>query len=76
MILGGHVTYEYMLVISLHRVVWRVRVMSLHSGVMNGEVDMVDRARGCFCDISAMTRCPGDLKGHTCVDMCLDVFGL
>ena len=52
--------------ISLYRVVWRVRVMTLHLGVVNGEVDMVDRAWGCFHDVSAMIRCPGNLGGGIC----------
>ena len=43
MILGDQVTYEYMLAISLYRVIWRVRVMTLHLVVVNGEVDMVNR---------------------------------
>ena len=34
--------------------------MILHLGVMNGEVDMVDRAWGHLHDMSVMIRYPGD----------------
>ena len=74
MILGGQVTYEYMLAISLYRVVWRVRVMTLHLGVVNGEVDMVNRTWGHFHDALAMIRCPGDLRVGICAWLCIYVF--
>ena len=54
MIFGDQVTYEYIFAISLYRVVQRVRVMTLHLGVVNGEVGTVDRAWGCFCDVSVV----------------------
>ena len=67
-------TYEYMLTISLYRVVQRVRVMTLHLGVVNGEVDMVNRSWGCFCDMSAMIRCPGDSGVGICAQLCVYAF--
>ena len=66
MILGDQVTYEYMLAISLYRVIQRVRVMTLHLGVVNGEIGMGDRACDCFCDVLAMISCPGDLGVGIC----------
>ena len=48
--------------------------MALHLGVMNGEVDMVDRAWGCFCDVSAMIRCPGNSGGGIGTWLCIYAF--
>ena len=39
--LGGYVAYEYMLVISLYRVIGRMRMMTLHLGVVNGRSGML-----------------------------------
>ena len=44
MTLGDQVTYVYMLVISLYRVIGRIEMMSLHLGVLNGEIGMTGRA--------------------------------
>ena len=66
MILGDQVAYEYTLTISLYRVIQRVMVMTLNLGVVNGEVDMVDRAWDCFCEVSAMISCSGDLGVGIC----------
>ena len=54
--LGGHVTYEYMFAISLYRVIGRIRMMTLHLGVVNGGSDMVERAWGHVPDMMAMLR--------------------
>ena len=70
------VTYEYMLTISLYRVIRRVRVMmTLHLGVVNGEVDTVDRAWDHFHDVSVMIRCPGDSGVGICTWLCVYTFG-
>ena len=74
MMLGDQVTCTYMLMISLYRVIWRVRVMTLHLGVVNGEVDMVDRAWDHFCDVSVMISCPGDLGVGICAWLCIYAF--
>ena len=49
--------------ISLYRVIWRVRVMTLHLGVVNGEIGMGDRTWDHFCDVLVMISCPGGCKG-------------
>ena len=68
-------TYEHMLAISLYRVIWRVTVMTLHLGVVNGEVDIVNREWGCFCDMVVMIRHPGDLAGGICAWLWVYAFG-
>ena len=73
--MGDQVTYEYMLVISLYRVVWRVRVIALHLRVVNGEVDMMNRVWDHFRDVSVMIRCPGDLGVGICTQLCIYAFG-
>ena len=69
--MGDQVTYEYMLVISLYRVVWRVRVIALHLRVVNGEVDMVNRVWDHFRDVSVMIRCPGAWGVGICAWLCI-----
>ena len=54
-------------------------MVTLHLGVVNGEVDTVDRAWDCFCDVLVMIGCPGDLGVGICAWFyvyCSDVFGL
>ena len=48
--------------------------MTLHLGVLNGEVDTVDRAWDCFRDMLAMIRCPGDLGVDICAQLCVYAF--
>ena len=72
--MGDQVTYEYMLTISLYRVIQRVRVMILHLGVVNGEIGMGDRAWDCFHDVLVMIRCPGDLVVGICTWLCVYAF--
>ena len=66
---------EYMLVILLYRVIGRIRMMTLHLGVVNGEIDTVDRAWDYFCDMLIMIRCPGDLGVGICTWLCIYAFG-
>ena len=73
--MGSHVTYEYMLVLLLYRVFWMVRVMTLHLGVMNGEVDTVDKVWGCLRDVLEIIRCPSDLGRGICASLCVHAFG-
>ena len=64
-----------MLVISLYRVIQRVRVMTLHLAVVNREVEIVDRAWDSFHDELAMVRCPSDSGIGICAWLCLYAFG-
>ena len=48
--------------------------MTLHLGVVNGEVDTVDRAWDYFCDMLAMIRCPGDSGVGICAQLCVYAF--
>ena len=61
MTLGDQVTYVSMLVISLYRVIGRIGMMTLHLGVLNGDIGMTGRAWDHFCDVSAMINCSGGL---------------
>ena len=74
-ILGDQVRYEYMLAISLYRVIWRVRVMTLHLGVVNGGTGMGHRTWDCFHDVSVMISCPGDSGVGICTWLCVYAFG-
>ena len=69
--MGGHVAYEYMLMISLYRVIGRIRVMTLHSGVLIGEIDTMDRIWDCLCNVSAKISCPADSGGGICTWLCI-----
>ena len=73
MILGDQVTYEYMLMILLYRVIQRVRVMTLHLGVVNGEIGTRDRTWDCLHDVSAKISCPADSGGGICMWLCIYV---
>ena len=75
MTLGDHVTYVYMLTISLYRVIGRIRMMTLHLGVLNEEISMTGRAWGCFCDVSVTISCSGGSGGGICVWLCIYAFG-
>ena len=50
------VTYGYMLTILLYRLIERIRMMTLHLGVVNGECDMVNRACGHVCSMTVRIR--------------------
>ena len=53
-------TYGDIFVISLYRVIGRIRMMTLHLGVLNEESDMGGRTWDHVCDVSAKIRCPRD----------------
>ena len=53
-------TYGDIFVISLYRVIGRIRMMTLHLGVMNEGSDMGGRTWDHVRDISAKIRCPCD----------------
>ena len=71
-------TYGEIFAISLYRVIGRIRVMTLHLGVLNGESDMKGRTWDRVCGVSAKIRCPRDLGVgicawlHICVRSCSD----
>ena len=48
--------------------------MTLHLGVVNGEIDTVDRAWDYFCDMLIMIRCPGVLGVGICTWLCIYAF--
>ena len=69
-------TYGDIFAISLYRVIGRIRMMTLHLGVLNEESDMAgrtwDRVRG----ISAKIRCPRGLGVGICAWLCVYAFGI
>ena len=67
--------YEYMLTISLYRVIGRIRMMTLHFGVLNGEIDTMDRTWDHLRDVLAKISCPADLGGGICTQLHVYVFG-
>ena len=66
--------YEYMLAISLYRVIGTIRMMTLHLGMLNGEIDAMDRTRDCLHDVSAKVSCPADLGRGICARLCVYAF--
>ena len=79
-------TYGEIFAISLYRVIGRIRVMTLHLRVLNGESDTMGRTWDRVCGISAKIRCPRDsgvgicarlcVYAHGFVYMCSELFGL
>ena len=63
--------YEYMLAVSLYRVIGGIRMMTLHLGVLNGEIDMMDRIQDCLRDVLAKVSCPADSGGGICAWLCV-----
>ena len=68
------VAYGYMLAILLYRVIGRIRMMTLHLGVLIRGIDMIDRAWGHVCDMTARIRCPGVSGGDICAQLCIYAF--
>ena len=68
-------TYGEIFVISLYRAIGRIRMVTLHLGVLNGECDTRgrtwDRVRGILVKI----RCPRDSGVGICARLCIYVFG-
>ena len=75
MILSDQVTYVNMLVIALYKVIGRIEMMTLHLGVLNGEIGMTGRAWDHFYDVSAMISCSGGSGGGVCARLCVCVQG-
>ena len=54
-------TYGDIFVISLYRVIGRIRMKTLHLGMMKKGSDKGGRTWDCVCDALAKIRCPHDL---------------
>ena len=63
--------YEYMLVILLYRVIGRIRMMTLHLRMLNGEIDTINRTWDHLRDVSVKVSCPADLGGGICAQLCV-----
>ena len=69
-------TFGEIFTILLYRVIGRIRVMTLHLGVLNEESDMRGRAWDRVCGILAKIRCPRGLGVGICAQLCVYVFGI
>ena len=69
-------TYGNIFAISLYRVIGRIRMMTLHLGVLNEESDTRgrtwDRVRG----VSVKNRCPHGPGVGICAQLCVYAFGI
>ena len=62
--------------ISLYRVIGRIRMMTLHLGVLNEESDMRGRTWDRVCGISAKIRCPRGSGVGICAWLYVYAFGI
>ena len=69
-------TYGEIFVISLYRVIGRIRMMTLHLKVLNEESDTRGRTWDCVRNVSAKIRCPCDLGVRICARLCVYAFGI
>ena len=69
-------TYGEIFAISLYRVIGRIRVMTLHLGILNGESDTMGRTWDRVCGVSAKIRCPRDSGVGICARLCVYAFGV
>ena len=69
-------TYGDIFVISLYRVIGRIRMRTLHIGMMNEGSDMGGRAWDRVCDVLAKIRCPCGPGVGICTQLCVYVFGI
>ena len=69
-------TYGEIFVISLYRVIGRIRMMTLHLGVLNEESDMRGRTWDRVRDLSVKIRCPRGPGVGICARLCVYVFGI
>ena len=68
-------TYGEIFAILLYRLIGRIRMMTLHLGVLNEESDMRGRTWDCVRDISAKIRCPRGSGVGICARLCIYAFG-
>ena len=69
-------TYGSMVTISLYRVIGRIRMMTIHLGVLNGECDTRGRTWDHVRGLSTKIRCPHDSGVGICARLCVYVFGV
>ena len=67
-------TYGEIFTISLYRVIGRIRVMTLHLGVLNEESDTRGRTWDRVHGVSAKIRCPRDSGVGICARLCVYAF--
>ena len=67
-------TYGEIFAISLYRVIGRIRVMTLHLGVLNEESDTRGRTWDCVHGISGKIKCPRDSGVGICAQLCVYAF--
>ena len=68
-------TYGDIFAISLYRMIGRIRMMTLHLGVLNEESDMRGRTWDCVRGISGKIRCPHGPGVGICARLCVYAFG-
>ena len=68
-------TYGEIFAISLYRVIGRIRMMTLHLGVLNEESDTRGRTWDCVRGVLAKIRCPHDSGVGICARLCVYAFG-
>ena len=69
-------TYGEIFAILLYRVIGRIRMMTLHLGVLNEESDMRGRTWDHVHGVSVKIRCPRGLGVGICAQLCVYVFGI
>ena len=69
-------TYGEIFAISLYRVIGRIRVMTLHLGVLNEESDTRGRTWDHVRGVSVKIRCPHDSGVGICARLCIYAFGI
>ena len=67
-------TYGDIFTISLYRVIGRIRIMTLHLGVMNEESDMGGSTWDRVHDVSVKIRCPRGSGVGICARLCIYAF--
>ena len=69
-------TYGGIFAILLYRVIGRIRMRTLHLGMMNKGSDMGGRTWDRVRDMLAKIRCPRDLGVGICARLCIYAFGV
>ena len=69
-------TYGDIFAISLYRVIGRIRMMTLHLGVLNEESDMGGRTWDHVRGMSVKIRCPRGSGVGICAWLCVYAFGI
>ena len=69
-------TYGDIFAISLYRVIGRIRMMTLHLGVMDEGSDTGGRTWDCVRDVSVKIKCPRGPGVGICTRLCIYVFGI